>query len=392
MRWIKQVVHLLLFFVSLHWARPKDSLLVGAGFAISAAVLSVMLAIPAGINRIAAKTGQDNIAAVLSSGASDEVGSSLGVEQVAVISALPVIARDSAGVPLVAPQLLANAKLRREDGSSMAVLVRGVTGGTWDVVDASALPARTAPVSGNRQLLIGGAIRSHLPGLAGGSIQFRGQDWVPSGILEANGGAWESELWADLADLQAAYNRPGRVSVLWLALDTAAGFQALRRMIADDPRLEGVRVIRQSEYYEQQLGTVAGFVNVAALWVSILLGAGAILAISTTLGMVLERRRREMATLGAIGFDRAAIAMAVLLDLIQIGLVFTAAVIAVVWLLLDGVSFGTSGVNQAVYAHFVIDAGVASMIVAYSIVLCLLSVFFPLWKVVFGSAVAGLRD
>ncbi|MGH8053907.1 MAG: ABC transporter permease [Stenotrophomonas sp.] len=386
------MVHLLLFFVSLHWARPKDSLLVGAGFAISAAALSVMLAIPAGINRIAAKTGQDNIAVVLSSGAFDEAGSSLGVEQVAVISALPVVARDSAGVPLVAPQFLANAKLRGVDGSSMAVLVRGVTSSTWDVADASALPARTAPVSGSRQLLIGGAIRSHIDELAGGSIQFRGQDWLPSGVLEANGGAWESELWADMADLQAAYNRPGRVSVLWLALESAEGFQTLRKMVADDPRLEGVRVMRQSEYYEQQLGTVSGFVNMAALGVSILLGAGAVLAISTTLGMVLERRRREMATLGAIGFDRVATAMAVSLDLIQIGLVFTVAVIAVAWFLLDGVSFGTSGVNQAVYAHFVIDAGVAAMIVAYSIVLCLLSVLFPLWKLVVGSVVASLRD
>ena len=124
---LPQIGHLLALLLATHRARPRDSLLVAAGFVITAATLAVMLAVPAGIDRIAQQTGQEDIVLAISGGASDEVGSSLSSEQVALISALPQVAHSADARPLAAPQFLANTKLTQSDGQRSTVLVRGVT-------------------------------------------------------------------------------------------------------------------------------------------------------------------------------------------------------------------------------------------------------------------------
>lgn len=392
MRILRQIRHLMALLLATHRARPRDSLLVAAGFVITAGTLAVMLAVPAGIDRIAQQTGQDDIVLVLSSGAFDEVGSSLTSEQVALVSALPQVARSADARPLAAPQFLANAKLAQADGQRSTVLVRGVTPAVWEVLDADSLRAPVRPQEGSRQLLASAMLARQFPALREAEVALQGGQWQRAGTLDAGGNLWESELWTDLGALQAAYNRPGRVSSVWLKLAAPGQLSALEQAVRNDPRLQEVRLLSQADYYRQQVGFVSRFVRIAAAGISLLLGAGAVLAISTTLGMALDKRRQEMATLRALGFDNLAVGGATLLDVLATGVMATAATVLLVHVLIDGVSFGTSSANQAVYAHFVVDAPVVGIVLAFSLLLGLVSAAVPLRRIMKGKLVEALKD
>ena len=387
-----QIGPLWAFLLSMHRRRPGDTLLMGAGFSIATAALAVMLAIPAGIDRIAGQTGQPDIALALSNGALDEAGSSLSPEQVAVVSHLPSVGRDANGRPRAAPQFLANAKLSRTDGQTSPVLLRGISADTWAMIDPTRIDVAIKPREGARELAASATLQAQFPELARSHVDIQESSWRRTSELRAAGNLWESELWTDLSALQAAYNRPGRVSSLWLKLDSPDVLPALRAAAADDPRLQGVRILSQVEYYEQQVGFLTRLARSAALGVSLLLGAGAILAISTTLGMVLERRRREMATLRALGFSDTAVGTALLLDLLAIGALASLATFGIVHVFLDGASFGTSSVNQAVYARFVVDAEVMTAVLGYALLVGLASAAMPLHKVMSGRLVDALRE
>jgi len=390
---MRQIRHLLILLLGLHRQRPRDSVLMAAGFIISAAALLVMLAIPSGIERIAGRTGQEDIAIAMADGsmAREDVGA-LTPEQVAVVSSLPQVARDTAGHALVAPQVLANVKLAGKDGTTSSVLLRGMTPATWDVLGQGAPYTPARPLEGQRQLLVSQTLARRFPELNAGQVTIQRRQWDVVGTLDAGGNLWESEIWTDLSAVQAAYNRSGRVSSLWMKLVSVDDMQALIQAAKDDPRLQKIRIVRQSEYYQGQTRLVSRFAWYAALGVSVLLGAGAILAISTTLSMALDKRRREMATLRALGFDSISVGLASLLEVLLIGILATLLAIVVVYLILDGTPFGTSSGNLAVYAQFSIGTQVMGNVLLYSLILGVSSAMIPLWKMASGKLVDALKE
>jgi len=393
MQFLRQIRHLFTLLLGFHRQRPRDSVLMSAGFVISAAALAVMLAIPAGIERIAGSTGQEDIALVMSDGAFiKEDTSALSPEQIAVISQLPQVARDGDGRPLVAPMALANAKLKRNDGISSTVLLRGVTPAIWNILNPQTVRSDISLQEGQRQLLVSQTLAQRFPDLGNPEVSIQQREWNIVGTLDAGGNMWESEIWTDLSAVQAAYNRPGRVSSLWVKLASPDALADLIQTAKDEPRLQGVRVIGQRMYYQQQTGIISRFSWYAALGVSILLGAGAILAISTTLSMALDKRRREMATLRALGFDNAAVGLASLLDVLLIGVLATLLAVWVTYLIMDGTPFGTSSGNVAVYARFSIGIEVIRHVLLYSLILGVLSAVIPLWKTVKGKLVDSLKE
>lgn len=391
-RTFRESAQVLMLLLSTHRVRPRDSLLIAAGFLITTATLAVMLAIPSGIERIGSGTGQSTIALALSASASDEVSSSLTPEQVAVLSGLPGIAKFADGKPMMASQFLANTKLDRADGQRSTVLVRGINAQTLELLDPGLVDLTNALHFGSREVAVSNTLRSQFPALDRSSVTFQGRDWRVASGLETGGSLWESEIWTDFSALQAAFNRSGRSSSVWLRLSSEDALDELQAAVRDDPRLQDVRVVRQTDYYQQQVGFLVRFVRLAAVGISVLLGTGAVLAISTTLGMALERRRREMATLRAIGFSDGSIVIASLLDVLLQGAIATALALLGVYALLDGASFGTSSANSAVYASFSVSAGVMGMVFAYSLALGLLSAALPIKRVLGGKLVDALKD
>ncbi|MGH8032159.1 MAG: FtsX-like permease family protein [Luteimonas sp.] len=373
-----------------HLARPRDALLIAVGFLVATLTLSVLLAIPAGLDRLGKNTGRNDVAIAMSAHAFDEAGSRLSPEEVAVIGALPGIARTAGGRARVAPQFIASAKLQRRDGTPTTIQVRGVTADTWPVIGIA--PPALASAEGRRALVPGIVALSQHPKLAADVLHLRNKDWRIADPLDFGGSLWESELWTELAALQAAYSAGSRISVLWLRLESASDYPRLAAAVAADSRLHNVRVVGQQDYYRLRLGVVSQYVRITAVGISLLLGLGASLCIGNALNTAIASRRRETATLRALGFRQLAIVLSALLDVGLIGLLAAAVALAIALLTLDGTPFSTASGGQAVYAVLMITPGVAASVLAYSIVLGLLSAWLPLWQSGRQRLVQALRE
>ncbi|WP_433925385.1 hypothetical protein [Stenotrophomonas nematodicola] len=75
-----RILHLLALAARMHWASPRDVLMAVAGFALASSVLTLLLAIPSGLEKAAASTGRPDVALALSAGAFDEATSTLSAQ------------------------------------------------------------------------------------------------------------------------------------------------------------------------------------------------------------------------------------------------------------------------------------------------------------------------
>jgi len=391
-RILRQTVHLLALLLATHRVRPRDGILVCLGFIIAAATLTVILAIPTGIDRIIGTTGQRDIVIVTAGESPYEANSQLSPEQVAILSQLPQVARSESGRPLAAPQFIANTRLTRADGQPATVVIRGVTADVWELLNPAQVYTDVNLQEGLRQILASKPIAQQFAALRQPDFRLQGREWQLAGTLDAGGNLWESELWTDFSALQAAYNRPGVTSSLWLKLTSADAIGELIRAIRSDRRLDGIWARDQVSYYQDRIGNISQFTHTMAAGVSVLLGLGACLVISGMLGIALRNRRQQMATLRSLGFDQRAVVLASLLDVLVIGAASALITAGLAAWLLDGMSFGAANYEQAVYAYFVVDFNVVALVIAYALILGLVSSIFPLRKITRGRLLAALQE
>jgi len=165
----------------------------------------------------------------------------------------------------------------------------------------------------------------------------------------------------------------------------------MRKAIETDPRLDGVWVSNQVDYYQRRIGNISQFTLLMAAGVSVLLGLGACLVISGMLGIALRNRRQQMATLRSLGFDHRSVILASLMDVLMIGTTSSLLTAGLAWWLLDGISFGAANYQQAVYAYFIVDFKVVALVMVYALVLGLVSSILPLRKTMQGRLVAALQ-
>lgn len=388
----KATLSVLRIFLAGHASRPRDALLMLAGFLIAASTLVLLLSIPAGIDGIAASSGDPRIAIVMSAQAESEVESMLSAEVAGIVAALPEVARDEDGRPLAAPQFLANTKLTRADGVRATVQLRGVDAATWALL--ARFPGLVEAPTGfdEGELLVGRMAADAYRELRdASSVKLRRAERPIRHGLAAGGGLWESEIWTGLATLQADYNAPGQVSVLWVALPDAAASRALAASVRADPRLADVRVVAQDAYYGGQVAFVSHLVRIAALGVSLLLGAGAVLVITSALDTALQKRLRETGTLRALGFPRASIGIAVMAEVALIGAIATALAVAAMYLALEGRTFGTAAGSQAIQARLAVTGALVATAFGYSMLLGLASAGLPTWRLAGGRLIDALR-
>lgn len=373
--------------------RPRNLLLIVAGFLISGLTLLVLLAIPAGLQRLAGHTGRDDVAIVLAASAQNESTSTLVPEDVQLVSALPGIAHDSQGHPTIAPQFVANTKLQRTDGSMVDLLMRGVTPAFWDIVgDSIRITQGKKPRPGIAAIIAGtGVATAHNDIHVGTSIPLRGSMWQITGEFDAHGSVWDSELWTDLQALQAAFNAQGHVSSIWVRLARPAAYARFAAALRLDQRLRDTRTMRQRDYYSEQIGFIARFIRIAAVGIACVLGLGAMLAIANALGLALEARRNEIAMLRAVGFGRTTVAVALLAEVSLIGFICACVAVAIGWFLLRGYSIDSSTGAYAIRFHMTVTGAVALWTLVYLLILGLLSAIWPVMRTVRAPLLSALR-
>ena len=151
--------------------------------------------------------------------------------------------------------------------------------------------------------------------------------WVIVGLFDAQGSAYESEIWTDVRDLQQQTKRDMFSSVFVRLADSDAASRYIETIKGDQRlKLEGKT---ERKYYDEQMITGAP-IKALAFIVGFFTAIGAAFGAMNTMYAQVSARTREIGTLRAIGFSRRSILVSFVIEALMLclaggllGVVFT---------------------------------------------------------------------
>jgi putative ABC transport system permease protein len=293
------------------------------------------------------------------------------------------------GRPAVSPEVyyMGMAALPERPDDLRSALFRGVTWEALNVHEHIAIVAGRFPGSG--EVMVGRQAARHLgvpaESLAiGRDILFEGLAYRIVGHFQGRGTMMEAELWLDLNDLLTATKRE-TLSCAVVALRDPADFAAVELFCMQRLDLE-MAAIREPDYY----ASLSRFYRPIRMmvWASaILVAAAAIFGGINTMYAAMAVRRRELATLQAIGFGRRTLLVGLLAESLLISLsgAVLALAVATPWLPRLEVAFSTG-----VFA-LVVDSRTLLLGFGVAIALGVVGVILPAWACLRPPIVDSLR-
>jgi putative ABC transport system permease protein len=249
-------------------------------------------------------------------GATAETNSILTETNVREIAALPGIATDARGVPLVSAETLVILHTpRRDTGGKAHVMLRGVT------PMAGALRSNFRIVKGRsfepglREVITGEAMAKRFLGAnLDEELLIHKVPYRVVGLFTAGGSAAESEVWADLDTMAQTTHREGYHSAVQLRAAGLQGAALLRERLEQDERF-GLKAVFEPEYFREQASSGSA-IKVVGTIISTFLILGSCFAVANTMYGAVSARAREIGTLRALGFSRFDVLQAFLLEAI----------------------------------------------------------------------------
>jgi putative ABC transport system permease protein len=319
------------------------------------AVFVGVLAVAEGFRATLLAGADDDTLLILRSGSSSELVSILSGEEARIISSRPEWPRDREG-PLVSPELFLVLGLEgRRAGSTASVTLRGVGKHAVRVRDAFSMIAGRGLSWGRNELLVGVGAHRTLPGLGlGEEVAIAGQPWAVVGVF-ATGGREDSELWGDARVLQPLFQRADTVQAVYLKAPDPVLLESAREGFRRDPRVQ-VEVHRQRDFYARQAEPLTRVIGFFGGFLAVAMGSGALFACLDAMYTSVELRRREIATLRALGFPPHALVASVVSESLGLALAAGAIGAGVAYLAVDGVRATTLDLrafSQVVFAFAV---------------------------------------
>jgi len=130
-------------------------------------------------------------------------------------------------------------------------------------------------------------------------------------VLGDRGSVRESEFWADLDVLEQDAHFENGFSSLHVLLKPEM-VESFKRALTGDGRIT-VEAINEQDFYAQQ-AEVADRLRILVLFVSALIGIGAVFGGMNTMYAAVARRGREIGVLRSLGFQRRSILMSFLVE------------------------------------------------------------------------------
>ncbi len=302
--------------------RPMRTLLTLAALTVVILLVFVVVGFIRGLEKNLEVSGQSDTVLIFSLGMGENLEySSIPMRSSDLIAASIPGIRQRQGQKYVSPELYLGTEVGTPAMAQPAMgLVRGITPEVLLVRSRIQIEEGDWPTAG--EVLVGrmAAVKLGLEKNAihpGDTVEFEGRSWKVSGIFSATGGAFESEVWCRLDELQQAMKRQD-LSLVALRLANSGDFSDVDLFCKERLDLE-LQATRETEYYaglQRDYGPIRWLAWLVVLLVS---GAGILAGLNTMYGAVVGRIP-ELAMLQTLGFVRRAI----LLSLIQEGLLLAA--------------------------------------------------------------------
>jgi putative ABC transport system permease protein len=326
-------------------SRAGASLVTIVGVATVVAVMLSLLGVGAGVMGTIMSNDQPDRAIVLSTGATEYMGS-FSQSDVAQIAEAPGVARAPDGKPMVQPLAAIIVELENKTGGGTNNVVFRGTGEMGDLMNKRTLRIfqgrRFTP--GLHELIAGRRAQESYKHLdVGDTVVLRGTPWKVVGAYEDQGGIDENAIATDADTLLAAFNRTAYQSV-GVKLDSPASFRRFKDAITSNPQLQ-VQVKHLTQYYRDQLQQLTALLSFVGYFVGGVMAVGVVFGALNTMYSAVDARKREIATLRALGFGATAVVVSVILESLALAIPGALLGAGVAWVLFNNHDVHMGGVS-----------------------------------------------
>ena len=218
--------------------RRISTAMTGGGIALVVAVFVIVMALVAGLKSAISDTGSPDNIIVLRRGSTTETYSQIQLAQFDAMKFLPQIRREPNGEVDASPELPVQALMERVGGGRDNIVIRGVMPIALKVHDkVRIIEGRMFNPSVNEVIVGKGLASSYINCTLGSTLRFGRGNWKVVGIMAADGGSFESEVWGDIHNVQDDAQRGAYYADVRLKLAPGADQDALIRRLADDPQI-----------------------------------------------------------------------------------------------------------------------------------------------------------
>ena len=294
--------------------RKTSTLMTALGIALTVAILLAVLALVNGLQNTLGTSGDPLRIIVLRKGAESELTSLFVRTQLQDLKFKQGIATGSDGQPLVSMEVITVINLANVDNANgVNVTVRGLPPAGIEMRKNVHIVSGRWFNPGRREVVVGKSVASRFPDAhLGGKVRFGRGDWDIVGVMDADGGAQNSEIWGDLNQISSDYNRQNGLSSVLVRAVNAAAIPALINSINDDRQLN-VSAMPEQQYYASQ--TSSGMpIEFLGILVAVIMAVGSSFAAMNTMYAAVARRSREIGTLRVLGFSRGSILLSFLIE------------------------------------------------------------------------------
>jgi len=313
----------LLFFYSFRnlLTRRLTTFFTVCGMALVVFVFASIVMLAEGLQKTLVETGSWSNVVVLRRSAGSEMQSGIDREQAAIVETQPEVALGTDGRRLVAKELVVLINLRKRDsGSPTNVVIRGISATSLKLRPQVKLAVGRFPRPGSSEIMVGQSIAKRFENVGLGEVlSFATRTWNVVGIFDAGNTGFTSEIWGDVDQLMQAFGRPVYSSVIF-RLRNSLEFEKVKERIESDPRLT-LEAKRETTYYKDQSKALAKFLRILGLSLTSIFSIGAVIGAMITMYAAVANRTGEIATLRALGFRRATILVAFLLEALLLGFI-----------------------------------------------------------------------
>lgn len=296
------------------------ALVVVVGVACVVGVLLSMLSMTMGLRHTWQRAGSPDRVIILPAGTQAEGDGTVSRGEAEIIMDAPGIARDAKGRAIADSEILTGLSMRRRDtGGRGFILLRSFGPEALALRPEFQIVAGRMYQPGKHEMVVGAEAPGQFLGVGlGDKITMPDGLWPVVGVFKTNDDVVQSELVADSDTVMAPLRKRAYNSVI-VRLAGADGLAVLKRAVTTNPALS-VTVERQSDYYDRRSAQFSDVNDALVYGVSALLGLGALLAAVNILYSAVMARRREIATMRALGFGGLPVALAVAVEGILLAL------------------------------------------------------------------------
>jgi putative ABC transport system permease protein len=304
------------------------------GVTCAVGVLVSMLALGVGARQEAMGNASPNRAILTSVDAPSPAQSSIAKDVAPLISELPGIRRNAAGKPIVVFQATVFVQARSKiDRARTGFPLIGMTAGFSDYQPELHITAGRMFNPGLHELIASNkCVRQYEDFGVGAKRHLRGGEWLVVGNFDL--ASTVCVVFGDGETILSAFGR-NTYNQANLLLQSPAAFAEVTGAVKANPSLH-LKVQHEAEIFEQNMQQINGILNFVAYFVGSIMAVAATICAANSLYAIVDSRRRELATLRAVGFNSAPIIASIVLESIFLAVPGALLGAAVAWLLFNG--------------------------------------------------------